>query len=737
MTGSKLTPTPHGRSPATEISLVALGFTVLTLLGTYPLVSEAAHALANDLGDPVLNAWILAWDADRISHGFQGLWDAPNFFPYSGTLTYSENLLGIAVFTAPLQWVVGNPVLVYNIAVVFSYVLAGTGMYLLAFWLTGSRVGAVVAAVAFAFLPFRVAHWPHLQVLMFGWMPVGLYALHRYFDSGARMALLGFVAAFLLQSLSNGYFMYFFAVPVIMVTVAELLRARRALKRIVPELAVAALLILLVLAPVAMAYFQTHGEQGLGRSRDEVIGVSADLVSYARVTPTLLVWGDVLTRGRAERELFPGFMLLGLAVVGLVLGVSRPRSDTPWLTPRHRYAARLYAAIAVVALVLSLGPEPTAFGHVLMSSGPYDWLLAVVPGLDGLRVPARLAVVVYLALAVLASIGLAGLANALAPRTAVAVCLVLGGVTFAEGYAPMRMAPFDPSADVDRHDATEWLTQAPPGAVLELPFGDGFQQTTYNARYQYTTLEHGHPVVNGFSGYLSRLLRYLSQPASPLNELNHLSTMLAGLRSLGVRYVVVNETLYGNRTDAIALIEAIRRRRGQLVTTMQFGSVTVFQLKDWNERITPDLETLVELPLSAYRVSTSHQEARWPRAVDRDRGTRWLSGSRQRGDEWIKVNFDGSHDVGLLRIGLGERSLNDYPRRLVIETIDAQGEVQQRLYRGGVVPHLLQGLVRDRRWVDVDIRLPTNTTRTLKIRQTGRTRTWYWSIHEFSIWTRR
>ena len=106
----------------------------------------------------------------------QGLWDAPIFYPYPKTLTYSENLLGIAVLTAPVQWLTGNPVLGYNIAFLFSYVLAGSGMYLLAVSITGNRLAAVVSGVAFAFLPYRVAQLPHLQMLMFGWMPIGLWA---------------------------------------------------------------------------------------------------------------------------------------------------------------------------------------------------------------------------------------------------------------------------------------------------------------------------------------------------------------------------------------------------------------------------------------------------------------------------------------------------------------------------------------------------------------------------------
>ena len=56
----------------------------------------------------------------------------------------------------------------YNFAFLLSYVLAGSGMYLLAKSLTGSRSAAVLAGVAFAFAPYRVAQAPHLQVLNVG-----------------------------------------------------------------------------------------------------------------------------------------------------------------------------------------------------------------------------------------------------------------------------------------------------------------------------------------------------------------------------------------------------------------------------------------------------------------------------------------------------------------------------------------------------------------------------------------
>ena len=55
-------------------------------------------------------------------------------------------------------------------------------------------------------------------------MPIALWGLHRYFRARSLRALLVFAAAFVLQSLSNGYFMYYLAIPAAMVVLYELSR---------------------------------------------------------------------------------------------------------------------------------------------------------------------------------------------------------------------------------------------------------------------------------------------------------------------------------------------------------------------------------------------------------------------------------------------------------------------------------------------------------------------------------
>ena len=439
------------------VSVLAL-FTGLTLCLTHPVAFHLSDALPGDLGDPLLNAWILGWDAERILEGLRGLWDAPIFYPYENTLAYSEHLLGIAIFVAPIHWLTGNPIVAYNVAFLSSYVLAGTGMYLLARTLTGSWMAAMVAGAAFAFGPNRVDQISHLQMLMWGWMPFSVWALHRYFAFGSRRALALFALTFLILGLSNGYFLYYFGLPVGVLIAAEVVHRRRYWKRHALDLGAAAAGMLIVLWPIISAYLDSRLNQGLVRNRDVMRMYSADVTSYLQVPSSIDLWAGILRTGPEGTALFPGLVVIVLAIVGLAARgryAAWPGRGTDLSTGRQ---VALYGGIGALMFCLSLGPEPQWGGRTLLASGPYDWLLLVVPGLDGLRVPARMAPVVYLSLAALAAIGVSAICRWLPRRATVAVSLLLVAGICLEGYpGPTRVARFVTQERPNDVAAYEWL----------------------------------------------------------------------------------------------------------------------------------------------------------------------------------------------------------------------------------------------------------------------------------------
>jgi len=71
-----------------EVVYAAAAYTAFTVALTWPLTTHLTQHIAGDFGDPLLNAWILAWDA---SHLGRGLWNANIFHPHPLALAYSEH----------------------------------------------------------------------------------------------------------------------------------------------------------------------------------------------------------------------------------------------------------------------------------------------------------------------------------------------------------------------------------------------------------------------------------------------------------------------------------------------------------------------------------------------------------------------------------------------------------------------------------------------------------------------
>jgi len=87
-----------------RLSLLTLSaYAVLAIIMTYPLCLNLAESLPGDIGDPLLNTWILAWDGHALMQNPAGLFDANIFFPRPNTLAYSEHMLSTALSVLPVQ----------------------------------------------------------------------------------------------------------------------------------------------------------------------------------------------------------------------------------------------------------------------------------------------------------------------------------------------------------------------------------------------------------------------------------------------------------------------------------------------------------------------------------------------------------------------------------------------------------------------------------------------------------
>jgi hypothetical protein len=521
-------------------------YAAIAVAYTWPLAAHVGDRVPVDGHDPLLNSFLLWWNAHRVPLT-DAWWNAPFFFPLGGTIAMSETLLGLSIVTTPLLLLGASPLLAYNLVYLMSFPLCGLATWLLVRDLGGSRGAALLAGLAFAFAPYRAAQLAHLQVLCAFWVPLALLGLHRFLRTGRGRDLALAAAAWTLEGLTNAYLFLFLAVLVAAWVGWFLVSARRwrALASVALALGAASLV------PLALFVQYRPWQERLGfvRLLDEIESLSADVLGFLSAPSTLANWsmnlgvppecrvfpgitlpvivglsflawrraqGPRFASGRAMLVL-SAFAVAAAAVAGVTAWTGPWRVDLGAVkvsvkalhkpmgvalyalvfaaaaSPAVRRAWRsgsvpvFYGLAAVACGILALGPTPHAAGALWWDKAPYSLLLDL-PGFSGLRVPARFAMLLAFCLACAAALGLDRLSSG-SRRRAAWVALAAAGVLWDGWIRPLPLADapalFDLPAD------------APPDAVvLELPLGG-----VGDVHAMYRMAVHGRPVVNGYSGF--------------------------------------------------------------------------------------------------------------------------------------------------------------------------------------------------------------------------------------------
>jgi hypothetical protein len=623
---------PHP-STLTPIRATA-AYALIALVFTWPLALGLGRDVPWDLGDSLLNIWILGWDADRLLrfvsgdfNALKGFWNANIFYPEPLTLAYSEHLFAQAVQMLPIYALTKNLILCYNVLFLSTFVLSGLGMFLFVREVTGSARAGFVGGVIYAFAPLRVPQFAHLQVISSQWMPFALYGLRRYFDTRRARPLAGAAAALIAQNLSCGYFLLFFAPFVILYVVFEIATRQvwRNLRIWMAMLATAAV-VFAATVPFLLPYLELRRLGFPPRALTEVETYSADVYSYWTAAPQLHLWGPLIQGyPKPEGDLFPSFTALALSAIGLSAGVraawkgtsGRRAAARPALTslvyvlvagctvyavfvltilmqrgfsqigplpitvrslgrtsqvlalalaallavsPRARAFVREWLgtvagfamAAALLAVVMSFGPEVHSMGRELRGAGPYSFFYWHVAGYDGLRVPARFAMLVMLFLSIAAGFGVLQVERLF--RRSQIVIMFLSMVAIAESFAapitvngtspppegiyanpPARLFTGDRIPPVYKFLKT---LPAPGTVVVEFPMGEW----AYELSYVYYSTTHWHPLINGYSGTfpLSYTLRAVTLRRPEENPEAAWQT----LTTSGATHVVVHENFY-------------------------------------------------------------------------------------------------------------------------------------------------------------------------------------------------
>ena len=539
-------------------------FALLSLVMTFPLITRIGKTVVHDLGDPLLVAWTLAWDAHQLSHDPFHLFEGNFFYPCPNVLAYSEHMVGDALLVFPLLLYPQLVILVYNLVYLLSFILSGWGVYLLVKHLSCDTAPAIIAGLLFAFSPYRLSRLSHLHILSTQWVPFIFLFLHKFAQKPSWKNAVLASLFYVLQGLCCNHYAVFLY-PVILLWAAFFLFSQRSFwsVRNLKITAVSTGLALILLIPFFLPYLELRHALGLTRSIGEARVFSAHWSSYLSACQFNRIYGKITSKFASS--LFPGELWLFPGLVGVmfsVVNIFRISAGT-------RRALWAYGAILFFSFLMSFGPRWTFFGREFDS--PYRFLYNYLPGWNGIRVPARIYMISTLALSILAGFGANHLGMIFKPVTRKPFFLIAGGLILLESFSvPLPLAAVPPPAPV-----YHWLA-AQPGkpVVLELPMPVRNEERWKETAYLYYSIFHWKPLINGYSGYFPPYYQSLCETMQGFPD----SSSLAELHRFGVKYVIWHSGEYGLSLKRVVIEQLATRPSLSLIA--RFEDDWVFSWSD-------------------------------------------------------------------------------------------------------------------------------------------------------------
>lgn len=636
------------RRPAVSGSLVALAvYSLSALLITYPAWLRLDSVIAGSAsGNAYESIWSLWWGKQALLDPDKTLSDVTLLNHPAGLKhPFMRARLSVMLVALPFSLFL-PPATVYNIQVILVIVLSGMTMYWLGSEMTGDRRAGLVGGFVFAFFLNKTGQLisGHLSRASVYWVPLYVLLLRRTLQkptlSSSLKAAFVLILACFTHPAHPGYLILPVTVTLLLATAMETKGHFVTWKRMGSLLLIFALAAATMVSALPSERSSTTENESYFQ-RSDAVQRSFDLLAFATPSPRHPVLNalnlippyaaDVFPDGEdAYKGLaYPGILATALALWGLV---------------QHRRQIWAWGLLGLMAVVLSLGP-------ILKIRGA---LIPEVPMLHAGANPDQLASVLMLAVAVLASYGVASLSSwsRLSTNLSIPViALVLAGT----GFEYLAVWPL-PTMTAQIPQTVQALAAQPDqGALLYLDM----EQESLNDRALYYQTSIRRPIVGGTIHSVTsqqtswtRTLSGLVRAAVTAHDIVPHPTpeqRVAWLRYFDVGYVLSAEPLRG-RDSVSSSAEA-------LLGSPEYANskLSVF--------VVPDKRSLKGSYLYTFADTGWHQPQQdgdsWRRRMNGDEGLLYLYSLRNAPGS-LQVRVGSSLKSPVLEIRHGDRKLDAF-----------------------------------------------------------------------------
>lgn len=470
---------------------ISLSFDALRTPSSIPLKSTSVATVS------LFNAWTIGWNADRALHGFNGYWNAPIFYPADASFAFSEPQPA-TLLVAPVCWITGSAIAGYKAWLFLSLCLNGFFTALLLRRIGHGLFLQLVGGTAVALLPIVHQRIDVLQLVpVWGiiWFWSSLFELDK--TPGRRTAAelgISFATCFGL-CVHHGMFLSA-TLPLAALVFIRRLPDRTFLTSSLQAMFLAAFLVLPIVAPI----YAAADANEFGRKEWSVKKQSAT-PEQLLATPSNSLIQFSQSENSNLRRFNPGWFRMTFAVLGATAAVV-------W-GERRRWTVFLLLT-AVSATTLSLGLNIELFGWK-----PWQSISEHLPGFGQVRNVFRFVWLIQMSVILLAVEGLATvLANCQKRfsksflKPTLAIFVAIPGVILATEVMPEE-AQRGGVPDVARHKGwTQFIrennTVDQPIVCLPFASGNSIDDFDVTTRWMLYGLEHGAPMLNGYSGFFPK-----------------------------------------------------------------------------------------------------------------------------------------------------------------------------------------------------------------------------------------
>lgn len=557
--------------------------TAASLLVTLPLIFNLGSSVLGGHGDNLYFLWELWWfKRALLDLHVSPFVDHELYFPVGLELARDEITPANTILGLPLTAGFG-PAAAYNLLALGSFILSGYAAYRFVFEATHHRIAGLVSGVAFAIMPYRLAHLAgHLNLLPTQWLVLSLVFLERFFRSRRWVDAASAGIFFALNALAAWYYLFIGAIALTVFVAIHLLPWRAVIRdrRMWLGAGWFGLVNVLLIAPFAVPYIELRQQGDLTRSFSELDSWSANVTDFFQPNPFHPLWGAATRLAfpfqwstSVERTLSLGWGLLVLAGIGF------------WSMRRNRTAQAL-AVMAMTSFIIALGPtlhwegkrveynlspsivqaaeqsgittafetfvDPSLAASIRAGRGfvplPEMLMSAFVPLTSAIRVIVRFGWITFLAVALLAGFGAAAIfrSRRLPGWTRWAILTVVTGMIVFElwGAIPLRDGDVTWSfTPVQGRAVDRWLAAQPSQSlVVEYPLVVG--GSAYGMLYQ--MFNHQLMVLGGMPPSFKPPI--LNERLTQFRQFPSEQT-LAALQKLEVRYVVATPSAFASPSD--------------------------------------------------------------------------------------------------------------------------------------------------------------------------------------------